>query len=210
MLQSWRAFYSLNGIGCRAGGLAPATTTFIYRTYCQPIVTYGMEMLHISKSSLKRYDSQQSTLIKNAVGFSKYLHSSTLLRALDVNTIVHTYYRMKFIFMRQLMGNHFTTRIIEYLLQNYTYHQLGDRSFVKQISDAFKIISVNDVRLSAWKTSLTALSNVMNPQDDELTRKVRNLCKMMGEDKVNFNLYKSILIGLLSVEHSSDESTALR
>ena len=43
-----RALYSLNCFGCRPGGFPPHLSAFIFRVYCQPIVAYCLEAVHVA------------------------------------------------------------------------------------------------------------------------------------------------------------------
>ena len=49
-----RSFYALNGIGLRPFEMTPLTMAKIYRIYCQPKFLYGLEMIYISKGTLKK------------------------------------------------------------------------------------------------------------------------------------------------------------
>ena len=50
-------------------------------------MTYAGECIPLRKTHLLEMDMLQSKLVKNSLGFSKYLKSSALLNALNVNTI---------------------------------------------------------------------------------------------------------------------------
>ena len=69
-----RAFYSLNGIGCRPAGLKPYSLGFFFKQFCQSIVTYGMEFLHLSKEALNQFNVRQNTLLRSAIGLESRSH----------------------------------------------------------------------------------------------------------------------------------------
>ena len=114
-----RALYSLNCFGCRPGGLPPHTSAFMFRVYCQPIVAYCLEAVHVATSTLKRFDSRQATLLKSLVGLSKYARSTPLLLALKVSSITQLYHKMKLVYLKQLQANIFTYNILGFLRAQY-------------------------------------------------------------------------------------------
>ncbi len=65
MKSTVRAFYSLNGIGLRPFAMNPLTMAKIYRIYCQPKFLYGLEMVHINKTTLNELNSSQASLKMN-------------------------------------------------------------------------------------------------------------------------------------------------
>jgi hypothetical protein len=200
--KTCRAYYSLSGIGCRVNGLEPYTNAFVYRTYCQPIVCYGLEMLHIRKSKLKDYDSTQATLIKNSTGLSKYVRTTPLINALKVRSITHLYYRMKIAFLKQLKLNQLTSDILNDLIQSYKHSKIPEASFVKQVSDTGHIIG-KDVYATGYNACLDEIDKKFRAEDEEMVRRVGNLCKLMFEDRENSLFYKNILYSVLSAVPSS-------
>ena len=80
-------YFSLQNAGLHRGGVKPAVMSYIWRTAVQPALTYAGECLPLRKTHLLEMDMLQSKLVKNSLGFSKYLKSSALLNALNVNTI---------------------------------------------------------------------------------------------------------------------------
>ena len=67
-----KALYSLNCIGFFPHKMSAKCLSFVYKTYCQSIFSYGLELCFISKKVLELLESRQSTLIKSNLGLSKF------------------------------------------------------------------------------------------------------------------------------------------
>ena len=192
-----RAFHSLNRFGCRAKGLAPKVIASIYKTYCQPIITYCVEALQIGKTKLKEYDSRQATLVKTFVGLSKYARTTPLLHALNINTVSHLYHKMKLVLLKQLTNNRLTNEILGFLRNKYRRQKAPRHSIVKQLEDVSIKLEV-DIYTFPFKSSMTLISSTFFGDDDELTRKTSNICTLMGDDPANYAYYRQILKYILS------------
>ena len=194
-----RAFHSLNRFGCKANGLAPKVIASIFKTYCQPIVTYCVEALHIGKTKLKAYDSRQATLVKTFVGLSKYASTTPLLHALRINTVSHLYYKMKLVLLRQLANNRLTNQILGFLRDKYKCHRPPKHSVIKQLEDVSIKLDVDIYTLSHNACS-TLVNSIFVGEDDELTRKTNNICILMGDNPANYAYYRQILKTILSYD----------
>ena len=54
---------------------------------CAPVLIYGMDGIPINKNNIKKLDTIQGNLIKQAVGLSKRAHTTELLLSLGINRI---------------------------------------------------------------------------------------------------------------------------
>ena len=105
-----KAFYSLHSIGCGRNGLDAISQARVYKTYCHPISTNGLEMTYMRKRKLSEYDSSQAPLIKRAIGLSNFDRSTALLSALKIEKLMLLYYKYKVLFLSQIRSiSHFNT-----------------------------------------------------------------------------------------------------
>ena len=192
-----RAFYSLNYFGCRSGGLTPQLTAFMYRTYCQPILSYCLEAVEIGVTALHAYDSRQATLVKRFAGVSKYARSIPLLNALKIASVSHLYHKMKLVYLNQLQGNQLTNSILGHLRNMYQAVGAPKQSVVRQLNKTAVLIGV-DIFTHELKYCLHTLNNNFSYDDDELVRKTYNLCTLIGDDPHNSAFYRQILKEVLS------------
>jgi len=66
-----KAFYSLNGLGCKPQNLSPFSIGFIYKQYCQSIFSYGLECMYLPAYKQNEYNIRQNILIKQSIGLSE-------------------------------------------------------------------------------------------------------------------------------------------
>ena len=70
-------------------GAAPEVQAHLYKSICQPVLTYGMECMSNSKYQFRRMESIQGRLIKQCLGLSKRSHNSAVLKALNRDKAQH-------------------------------------------------------------------------------------------------------------------------
>ena len=63
----------------------PEVQAHLYKSICQPVLTYGMECMSNSKDQFRRMESIQGRLIKQCLGLSKRSHNSAVLKALKID-----------------------------------------------------------------------------------------------------------------------------
>ena len=80
-----QSFYSLNSLGMSYPGAAPEVQAHLYKSICQPVLTYGMECMSNSKDQFRRMESIQGRVIKQCLGLSKRSHNSAVLKALKID-----------------------------------------------------------------------------------------------------------------------------
>ena len=201
--KSMRALYSLNCFGCRPGGLPPHTSAFMFRVYCQPIVAYCLEAVHVATSTLKRFDSRQATLLKSLVGLSKYARSTPLLLALKVSSITQLYHKMKLVYLKQLQANILTYNILGFLRAQYASIGAPSHSAIHQLGETAKLLNV-DIHSTNYMTCSNLLDTHFFTCENELVFKTSNFCTLLGDDPSNYAFYRQILRNILS--NSEDNS----
>lgn len=81
------AFYSLGCAGMSFPGTSADVKTCLWNSVCVPSLTYGLDLLPLSKRAMDKMESVQGSLVKQAFGISKRSHHSKLLEALNIKTI---------------------------------------------------------------------------------------------------------------------------
>ena len=82
-----QSFYGLNSLGMSYPGAAPEVQAHLYKSICQPVLTYGMECMSYSKDQFRRMESTQGRLIKQCLGLSKSSHNTAMLKALNIDKV---------------------------------------------------------------------------------------------------------------------------
>ena len=62
-----RSFYSLYNFGCKPTGLNPLSISDIYKTFCQSILLYGIEIFNFSNGTINELNIRQNILIKHSI-----------------------------------------------------------------------------------------------------------------------------------------------
>ena len=82
-----QSFYSLNSLGMSYPGADQEVQAHLYKSICQPVLTYGMECMRNYKDQFRRMESTQGHLIKHCMGLSKRSHNSAVLKALNIDKV---------------------------------------------------------------------------------------------------------------------------
>jgi hypothetical protein len=194
-----RAMFSLNSIGCHSNGIGPLKAATLYRIYCQPIFSYGLETSYLSSSSLSKFDTRQATLIKKILGVSKYTRTKALMCALRISSLSELYCRAKLSFWAQLHRVDSTKQIYSFLKEFYKgKKQCSKKSFIKQMDNIEKKINI-ELSANNYNNAMKKLKDSYVHENNELVCKIQNICKMIEEDFSNRSFYQSILKEIISV-----------
>ena len=87
MTSCEKALYSLKNIGCNPLMLHPHAIGFIYKQFCQSILKFGFEFVHLKKSFLSKLDVRQNILLKNILGIRHRARFKVILNELKVEQV---------------------------------------------------------------------------------------------------------------------------
>ena len=82
-----RAFYSLSNSGLGYPGCAAMVKSHIWKSVCQPVLSYGCDCIPLTKASTAALNTSQANLVKQSMGLSKRCRSSYLLNAMYIQTM---------------------------------------------------------------------------------------------------------------------------
>ena len=184
-----RAFYSLYGLGCKPRHLSPRSIGFIYKQYCQSIIRYGLECLHLPEYKIKEFNIRQNMMLKQAIGLSKFALSTPLLNALKVEKITEVYMKQKLYFYKQIMSNKLTKQVFNCIKEFYPRNKAPKESYLKQLELVNMQIGFS-VSLETYKKSLSDLSNIFLCKNKGLVDSVCSLIYKMDTDKKDENIWK--------------------
>ena len=85
-----QSFYGLNSLGMSYPGAAPEVQAHLYKSICQPVLTYAMECMSYSKDQFRRMESTQGRLIKQCLGLPQSSHNTAMLKALNIDKVQNT------------------------------------------------------------------------------------------------------------------------
>ena len=146
-----RSFFSLYGLGCKPNGLNPFTISEIYKTFCQSILLYGLEIFNFSNATINEINIRQNILIKHSIGLSKFVKTTPLFTALKIKSIRHLVYQHKLCFVRQLYNVTFTRSIYNYLDDFYKSDAPPVDSFFKSYKKIIETCNIQENTLNKRK-----------------------------------------------------------
>jgi hypothetical protein len=114
-----KSMYSLRSLGCKSGTLHPRAIAFIYKQYCQSIIKFGLENLHLDTSFLNLLNVRQNILIKNVLGINYNSRSKVLMNELKIENLVQLYEKHKIFGIKQFTKNNMSRDILIYLNDYY-------------------------------------------------------------------------------------------
>ena len=79
-----QSFYGLSPAGMLYPGASTDVQSYLFKSICQPTLTYGADCVNITDNDILKLDSAQCKLIKQSLGLSKRSHNTELLRALKI------------------------------------------------------------------------------------------------------------------------------
>ena len=74
---------------------------------------YGFEVLNYSAATVNELNVRQNILIKNTMGLSKYVKTTSLFYVLRIKSVLQLIHQHKLSFVRQLHKVDFKTKIFE-------------------------------------------------------------------------------------------------
>jgi len=123
--------YMLNNKGMDSKYLGDELKSFLYRTYCRPVLNYGLENTFMSENALNDLKRLESLIMKKKLHLNKYCSSTKLFNALKIMNIKDVIIIKKLKFFVQLSRNLLTRDILEAELMNLT--DLHTHCLIKEI-----------------------------------------------------------------------------
>ena len=128
-----KSMFSLYPIGCKPRTMRPSTVSFLYKQFCQSILRYSMDIIHISDKKLKELDTRQNILVKNTIGISKFTRTKPLYCALKLESISQVYLKHKVFFLSQILGNYICREVFLTIRKMNRVSTGVDTSYNKQL-----------------------------------------------------------------------------
>jgi hypothetical protein len=152
-----RAFYSLQGAGLCVNGCNPGTIAHIYNTALRPVLTYGLESVHMGKTVMNNVETIQGKFLKAALGLKPRCKSTPLLKALGIDRIqTHIEVQRLSLFKSVFLSTSRTNVFYMYLLTNALQGRLSSQrnlvTSVLQICDKYNLSLANYLCDKSYKS----------------------------------------------------------
>ena len=118
------SYYGLGNSGMAYPGLATDVKSHLWRTICDPVLSYGIECISLGKKHWDCLQSLQGQCIKKFMGLSKRSRHSNLLKALSITNIAVTCKNNSISLLKRIMSiNTPTNDLCDYLIERYYTHK---------------------------------------------------------------------------------------
>ena len=118
------SYYGLGHSGKAYPGLATDVKSHLWRTICDPVLSYGIECISLGKKHWDCLQSLQGQCIKQIMGLSKRSRHSNLLKALSITNIAVTCKNNSISLLKRIMSiNTPTNDLCDYLIERYFTHK---------------------------------------------------------------------------------------
>ena len=85
-----RAYYAMQGAGLCNSITDADTIVYLRNAAIRPVLTYGINCIHVSKTCISRMETCQAKLLKAGIGVHKWSRTSPILKALNIKKIETT------------------------------------------------------------------------------------------------------------------------
>ena len=189
-----KAFYSLYTIGCKPLRLRPKTIALFYKSMCQSILQYGIDIMPICKTKLNEINIRQSTLLKKAIGISKYCRSTPILKYMqfeDLHTLSH---KATLKINEQIKANRTTASIYNFLREQYKKHCPPKESFFKKLNKTITECRVND-NITSLKEQIHTATETLKAQEHSIENyeEIEDLLELLNREGSSTEENKIIL-----------------
>jgi hypothetical protein len=79
-----QCFYGLSSFGIKPPGINPKIKTFLFKTYCKPVRTYGIGLMILKNNTLQQMNIIQNNLMRYTLGIPYRTHIRNLMKALGI------------------------------------------------------------------------------------------------------------------------------
>ena len=118
------SYYGLGNSGMAYPGLATDVKSHLWRTICDPVLSYGIDCISLGKKHWDCLQSLQGQCIKKCMGLSKRSRHSNLLKALSITNIAVTCKNNSISLLKRIMSiNTPTNDLCDYLIERYYTHK---------------------------------------------------------------------------------------
>jgi hypothetical protein len=132
-----RSSYLMSKCGIESMKMNPRVKAFLYKTYCRPIMLYGIENFRLLKSEEKKIQTAEAMIVKRHMILSKRSRTSALIGALNIEHSEDKIQVAKCSFFLRLMQNTLTRKIIEKICSLYRSrpsYSKTDKSIIGEIA----------------------------------------------------------------------------
>ena len=113
-IKAWASYHKLkNDIDIENKKMSLNLKIHLFKSYIRPIIYYGLENLHLTKTELRKIQTMEAIMVKSMIGYKKRTRTTNLLHAIGIEPVARKYKIMRLNFMKRLLGNEYTFKIVK-------------------------------------------------------------------------------------------------
>jgi hypothetical protein len=142
---------------------------YIYKTYCRPVLRYGIESIKLNKKLRKKLESTEGYIVKKMSNCEQKSHHKAIQHAMNIETTESMINKTKLNFFKRLLDNEQTGEIIRYQIDQLrlNLNKLSSKSYIREL---INLIDIHDLSEESIQNSVDAQVIYI----DKTTEKNRN------------------------------------
>ena len=162
-----KAFYALQSAGLCKNGVDPYTIAHIYNVAIKPVLTYGCAAVGLFDKHVTELEKLQGSLIKTALGLSKFCRNTSLMRAMGISSVKQTIDMQYLSTLKNcITGSSKAKTFYLYLIHKHSHYNIGSHSSLlsrcikvcDEYNTSFLQFMCIDTYARICKSKITALS----------------------------------------------------
>ena len=162
-----KAFYALQSAGLCKNGVDPYTIAHIYNVAIKPVLTYGCAAVGLFDKHVKELEKLQGSLIKTALGLSKFCRNTSLMRAMGISSVKQTIDMQYLSTLKNcITGSSKAKTFYLYLIHKHSHYNMGSHSSLLsrciKVCDEYNTLFLQFMCIDTYaricKSKITALS----------------------------------------------------
>lgn len=134
----------------------------LYKTYCRPILYYGLENLKLTEIEIKKLQTTESNIIKRSLGLSNRILSTKLIYSMGLEKSLNRLQKTKIYFFKRLIGNKYTKKVVGAIIEEFKNDQnkVNPKSIIAEIKKITQATEWSiDQLLEKGKSKLLEIDN---------------------------------------------------
>jgi hypothetical protein len=144
----YKGFYGIGGIGISSGLLNARLRAFLLNTYCLPILTYGLEVVHLNVQQTEKIKRAFTITLKRCLALNKLLRNEELMYACGMEPIGKLIIKKKLKSLLMLYNNKTTKHIIMAMGDKLFLNNAGLKPSIYKKSTVYECVILAEVNYS--------------------------------------------------------------
>ena len=142
---TFNAMNRIKDLGIDSNLISTEMKASLYKTYCRPILYYGIENLMMTEIEKKKLQTTEANIVKRSFELSSKVKTTNLIYGVGLEQSIKRTEEIKMSFLERLYKNSFTKEMIETILEDENYK--NKKSIINEIRKITKSENENDIKI---------------------------------------------------------------